>query len=439
MKLSPWRHIRPLLVTVAMPLLLAACGGGHSPTASSGADSDDLSLVDDDGAERQDGDGSTIAPGEPNPSTPVTSVEALVAKLAEMGVEATYQGQSLERSFFFPAAHLVNINGQDVRVFAYDSVEALEEDAEKISPDGSTLDLTSVLWITAPRFYARGTFLVLYVGVDAEIVEALESIFGSPFAGEGALTPDVVIDPGTSGEAPQDPALIVVGSPEELERLAAYLPEADLSDEVRAADLSQNWIVAVFRGAMPTAGYRIEIESVRLDAEGQVIVEVSLGGPGIDELVAQVITYPVDVKVIARQGLQDPSDVEWSMRTGGGAVLPAADGIPSDPLPTEPDDEPVRLPDIRGAITELETYAEGESASVLLRILVEGAGTDDTVFDKAWVEIVAATRISFDGESFAPPTLDDLTPGRRVSVIFIGPVRESYPVQAVAGQVMIYR
>ena len=161
MKLSPWRQIRPLLVTVAMPLLVAACGDGHSPTASSGADSDDLFLVDDDGAERQDGDGSTIAPGEPNPSTPVTSVEALVAKLAEMGVEATYQGQSLERSFFFPAAHLVNINGQDVRVFAYDSVEALEEDAEKISPDGSTLDLTSVPWITAPRFYARGTFLVL--------------------------------------------------------------------------------------------------------------------------------------------------------------------------------------------------------------------------------------------------------------------------------------
>jgi hypothetical protein len=147
-----------------------------------------------------------------------------------------------------------------------------------------------------------------------------------------------------------------------------------------------------------------------------------------------VITYPMDVKVIAREGLQDPSEVGWSMRTDGGAVLPAADGIP-----TEPDDEPARLADIRGTIAELQTYAEGESASVLLRILVEGVGTDDTLYDKAWVEIVAATQISFDGESFAPPTLGDLTPGRQVSVIFIGPVRESYPVQAVAGQVMIYR
>ena len=115
--------------------------------------------------------------------------------------------------------------------------------------------------------------------MDREIGEALEAIFGSPFAGEGALTPDVVIDPGTSVEALQDPALIVVGSPEELERLAAYLPDADLSDEVRAADLSQNWIVAVLRGAMPTAGYSIDTESVRLCAEGQCVVRVRLGGP----------------------------------------------------------------------------------------------------------------------------------------------------------------
>ena len=80
-----------------------------------------------------------------------------------------------------------------------------------------------------------------------------------------------------------------------------------------------------------------------------------------------------------------------------------------------------------------------ESASVLVRILVEGAGTDDTVYDKAWIEIVAATQISFDGETFAPPTLADLATGRQVQVIFIGPVRESYSVQAVARTVLIYR
>ena len=107
---------------------------------------------------------------------PISSVEALVAQLSETGVDVTYQGQALERAFFLPAAHPININGQDVRVFTYDSVKALEEDASKISLDGTTLDLTSVLWIAPPRFYARGTYLALYVGADEEIIDALESI-----------------------------------------------------------------------------------------------------------------------------------------------------------------------------------------------------------------------------------------------------------------------
>jgi len=72
---------------------------------------------------------------------------------------------------------------------------------------------------------------------------------------------------------------------------------------------------------MPTAGYSIEIETVRLDADGQVIAEVSLDNPGINELVAQVITYPVDLKVIPRDGLEDPSDVTWYAQTAEGRVL----------------------------------------------------------------------------------------------------------------------
>ena len=77
------------------------------------------------------------------------------------------------------------------------------------------------------------------------------------------MPPDIVVDDPGIG---QDAALIVVGSLEELERLASYLPESDLSDDVRGADLSQNWIVVVFRGAMPTAGYGVEIETVPLTA-----------------------------------------------------------------------------------------------------------------------------------------------------------------------------
>ncbi len=189
--------------------------------------------------------------------------------------------------------------------------------ADKVSLDGGTIGLVSVRWMAPPRFYARGAFLALYVGVDEEIVRVLQTTFGVPFAGEGAPTPDVV----TSNPGLDDAALIVVGSAAGLERLVAYLPEKQVNDDLLSTDLTQNWIVAIFRGTMPTAGYGIEIESVRTGADGQVLVEVSLDGPGIDELVAQVITYPVDVKVVPRQDLEDPSDTGWLAQTADGKVL----------------------------------------------------------------------------------------------------------------------
>jgi hypothetical protein len=438
-----FRHLRLLLPAVTLALMLAGCGDGKSPTAVADTKSDGLPLADSGVVGRADDTMGTIAPGEPNPATPQVLVEDLVAQLNELGVEAIYNGQSLEQSFFFPGTHIVTINGQDVRIFAYDTVAALKEDATKVSLDGGTVGLASVRWMAPPHFYARSIFLALYVGRDAEITRALESVFGAPFAGEGAQAPDIVIDPGVGSDRlylMETPALIVVSNAEDLERLLPYLSGARTDVDWRAVDLAQNWIVAVFRGAMPTAGYGVEIEAVRLDASGQVLVEISLAGPGVDDMVAQVITHPMDVRVVPRAGLESPTGTGWWAQTADGRVLArfgeaAQSGV--DPLPA--DGEPFRLPDIRGAIAEVEVFDKGTAEGALARILIEGPGTDDTLYDVAWVEIMAATAISFDGETFAPPTLADLAPGRQVQVIFTGPVRESYPVQAVAGQVLIYR
>jgi len=70
MNLSLLQSIRPLVVTVAMTLLLASCGDGHSPNAP-GDDSEDLSLVKEDGGR---GDGversSPASQIHPRPSPP---------------------------------------------------------------------------------------------------------------------------------------------------------------------------------------------------------------------------------------------------------------------------------------------------------------------------------------------------------------------------------
>lgn len=445
---SLFRRTRPLLAILMFGLLLAGCSDSKSPTASA-PDTEDLSLIDDNSGDR-DGSEPAIAPGEPNPATPVTSVEGLVAQLVELGFDATYQGQELERSFFLPPAHIVRISDQDVRVFLYDTVDDLKQDATEVSPDGGMLGTTSVHWIAPPHFYARSTFMALYVGDDADIIRVLASIFGAPFAGQGAGEPDIVIDVGDGQYHMGQPALIVVSTDEELQRLRPYLAdiEADLESgiDLGSVDLSQNWIVAVFRGVMPTARHGIEIETVRLDKDGQVVVEISLTAPGINELVAQVITYPLDVMIVAREGLLDPTEVRWTAQTAEGRVLTDVGGnvsqdvdgsVAVDPIPVEPD-EPFRLADVRGTIITVE-ISEVSDSDILARILVEGPGADDTVYDTAWVEVVQGTQVYFDGESFAPPTLADLAPGRRVQVSFVGPVRESFPVQAVAGTLVIYR
>ena len=469
MATSILRNARPLwAVLFATALLVSACGGDSTPTAPSGEEaldgSQDLSQLDDRAADGT-GDAPGIAPGEPNPAAPLTSVDGLVQQLQGLGADVTYDTDPLEEGLFGTAAHVLRVDGHEVRAFVYDSVEDLKADAARISPDAGMLGDTPVRWMEAPRFYARGSVMVLYVGVEERVIETLETLLGQPFAGQGGpgfIDPD---DPGTGLAQMREPALLVVGTDEELQRLRPFLSEegSRLAD---GADLSQDYVVAVFRGAMPTAGYAIAIEAVDVDEAGLNVVSVSLRDPGAEDLVAQVITYPAAVRVVPRS--QVGAADAWVARTGDGQVLARfADGITSpgsggivppdgsvvdpipvepdggigdgaDPLPVDPGSDPAvsEKPHIAGTIAESEAL-DATDSRILTRFLVRGDGS--TGYDQAWVEVLQETIITFDGESFAPPTLADLAPGRRVQVVFSGPVRESYPVQAVAGQIVILR
>ena len=480
------RHGRPFWAAslFVATLALSACGSDGSPTAAGeSADDRDLSVAD--GSLFGD-EPSTIAPGEYHPDAPLTTVDGLVDHLRALGAEVSYDGSTMEPSFHLPAAHQLTIDGQPASASLYGNVETLKADATLISPDGTTLDNTSVAWMSTPRFYARGNIILLYVGLEETVVQYLDTLFGQPFAGAGTAPLVDPLDPGAVGE----PAMIVAGNDEELAKLQTYL-DRDLGAEIAGTDMSQNWVVAVYRGAQSTAGYGIEIELVEVDAEGIVVVTVSLSDPGADELVAQVITYPVDVQLVSRQSAVDPDRTAWEARTdegrtlarfvgtssGGGDLPPPVDGsvggstdrvdpivsdplpldgsvvvgaddgdmivsdplpVDADPLPVDPGDSVARLrPHITGIIDTAEFLEEADASGLLGRFLVRGDGS--TNYDQAWVEILRDTQISFDGESFAPPTLADLAPGRTVAVIFSGPVRESYPVQAVAGQIVIRR
>jgi len=93
--------------------------------------------------------------------------------------------------------------------------------------------------------------------------------------------------------------------------------------------------------------------------------------------------------------------------------------------------------DIRGQIAKLTPTKD---AKVLLgTLLVEGdIEKGITGYDKAWVKITPKTKIEkLVGKDRKPATFDDLKVGARVQVNFTGPVAESYPVQASAGDILI--
>jgi len=96
--------------------------------------------------------------------------------------------------------------------------------------------------------------------------------------------------------------------------------------------------------------------------------------------------------------------------------------------------------DVKGKVTKFNPANEAQKAQGLLAvILVEGKKTPTTENDKASVKVTDKTKIWKQvGDKKQPATVADLKQGAEVSVRFTGPVLESYPVQATAGELIIH-
>ena len=90
--------------------------------------------------------------------------------------------------------------------------------------------------------------------------------------------------------------------------------------------------------------------------------------------------------------------------------------------------------DSRGVITSIRAGSSPGSGTVR----VEGAPRTDVRYAKADVAVLASTRIvARTGLGDRPAVFADLELGDRVQVAFEGPVSKSYPVRAVARQIVI--
>jgi len=121
----------------------------------------------------------------PSPSVqgdPTEGQASLMYDLRSESADVEF-GDTVEQSFFAVNGRIIKVNDADVQVYEYQSAEAMETDAVQVSADGGSVGTSMISWMATPHFFKSGHILVLYVGDDPTVLEALKSVLGEQFAG----------------------------------------------------------------------------------------------------------------------------------------------------------------------------------------------------------------------------------------------------------------
>ena len=109
--------------------------------------------------------------------------EELIHTLLAIGAEVRVSGEVLNQPFFSASSRVVEVNGERVEVIDYGDAAALEDEADRISPDGSSVGTTMMMWVGPPHFFWTESLIVLYVGESPTVIDALAKVMGPQFAG----------------------------------------------------------------------------------------------------------------------------------------------------------------------------------------------------------------------------------------------------------------
>ena len=116
----------------------------------------------------------------------------LVAKLRASGAKVM-PGAAISQPFMDVQGRTLAVNGEQLQVYEYASVADADEQAARISPDGTAFTTVSssgtpvgavqVDWIKPPHLYKAGRIIVIYIGTNNAVMHLLEGILGKQFAG----------------------------------------------------------------------------------------------------------------------------------------------------------------------------------------------------------------------------------------------------------------
>ncbi len=131
--------------------------------------------------------------------TPIISdMQALIFALENKGMKIDQTGEK-GSDLFGTTSQIVMVNGERVEVFSFAPGSGALEAASLVSLDGSTISsgsggvITIYEWIAPPNFYLAGNSIVLYVGTDGDVLDALDAAAGQKFAGPGAEPIDLPV------------------------------------------------------------------------------------------------------------------------------------------------------------------------------------------------------------------------------------------------------
>ena len=99
-----------------------------------------------------------------------------------MGAIVELTGE-VSQPYFSTEGRTANVNGKTIQVFEYPDAESASTEAALISPDGSSIGTTMVLWVDTTHFYKWDRLIVLYLGDDQATQVLLQTLIGDQIAG----------------------------------------------------------------------------------------------------------------------------------------------------------------------------------------------------------------------------------------------------------------
>jgi hypothetical protein len=191
------KHIRTFTISLLLFLLIACQPNDPAETDPS------LTL-----------DPSSFAGDSAADDTLTLGIRSLQQALSNAGAEVAL-GDSIDQDFFSVPGQIITLNGELVQVFEYTDSALTDADAGQVSPDGSSIGTIVPSWIGPPHFFRAEQLIALYVGEDPGVLELLETILGSQFAGAGPSH-----SPNLDTEPPS--ALLVIGDQEQSSGIGSY-------------------------------------------------------------------------------------------------------------------------------------------------------------------------------------------------------------------------